>query len=67
VEPDYLPDLEVFVFSHVFILNVYTPPHGGVVGGDFPPYGVCGGASPWLGVWGPAGVRGKDPEGKISL
>jgi hypothetical protein len=78
VEPDYLPDSEVFVFQPCLYpmktlhpRSMYTLPHGGVQGG-VPP--LRGGAIPPAGGFGgkrpppPMGVRGqKSPKGKISL
>jgi hypothetical protein len=70
VEPDYLPDSEVFVFSPCLYPmktlhpgRMYTPPHGGVQGGLPPLWGppMAGGSRPL------AGVQEKAPEGKIAL
>jgi hypothetical protein len=69
VEPDYLPDSEVFVFSHVYTpwilytLEECTLLHTGECRGGYPLQGSGGKHSP-TGVW---GVRGEAPEGKISL
>jgi hypothetical protein len=73
VEPDYLPDSEVFCFSAVFIPHeVFTPQkyvHSSTWGsaeGGYPLCGVRGGYPP--GGTGPKrGFGGEAPEGKISL
>jgi hypothetical protein len=68
VEPDYLPDLEVFYFQsclypmkYLHPISMYTLPRGGVQRGGFPSAG-SGGAIPLargLGASGPpVGVRG---------
>jgi hypothetical protein len=73
VEPDYLPDLEVFYFQpclypmkYLHPRSMYTLPRGGVQRGGTPSAG-SGGAI-W-GVWGQAGPQqgfgGEAPEAKI--
>jgi hypothetical protein len=68
VEPDYLPDSEVFCFQpclypmkYLHPRSMYTLPRGGVQRGGTPSAG-SGGLSPQLGGLGasgpPAGVRG---------
>jgi hypothetical protein len=68
VEPDYLPDSEVFYFQpclypmkYLHPRSMYTLPRGGVQRGGTPSAG-SGGAIPRLGGLGasgpPAGVRG---------
>jgi hypothetical protein len=67
VEPDYLSDLEVFVFSRVYIpCRLYTPPHEGE--------GLQGGLSPLVGyagiippTGGGQGFGDESLEGKIAL
>jgi hypothetical protein len=77
VEPDYLPDSEVFYFQsclypmkYLHPRSMYTLPHGGVQRGGTPSAG-SGGLSPWLGGLGQAGPQrgfgGEAPEGKIAL
>jgi hypothetical protein len=68
VEPDYLPDSEVFCFSAVFIPHeVFTPQkyvHSSTWGsaeGGYPLCGVQGKVGPWL------GVRGRSPQRKNCL
>jgi hypothetical protein len=77
VEPDYLPDLEVFYFQpclypmkYLHPRSMYTLPRGGVQrggtpsvgsGGAIPPAGGSGGKGP------PAGVRGRSPRSKNCL
>jgi hypothetical protein len=63
VEPDYLPDLEVFYFQlclypmkYLHPRSMYTLPRGGVQRG-VPPLWGPGGLSPRLGVWGQAGPQ----------
>jgi hypothetical protein len=73
VEPDYLPDSEVFVLSAVFIPHeVFTPQkyvHSSTRGsaeGGYPLCGVLGGLSPWLGGLGASGGSGaKPPKQKL--
>jgi hypothetical protein len=71
VEPDYLPDSEVFYFQpclypmkYLHPRSMYTLPRRGVQRGGTPSAG-SGGAIPWLGGLGasgpPAGVRGRSP------
>jgi hypothetical protein len=78
VEPDYLPDSEVFYFQpclypmkYLHPRSMYTLPCGGVQRGGTPSAG-SGGLSPWLGglgASGPPGVRGglgeKPPKEKL--
>jgi hypothetical protein len=77
VEPDYLPDLEVFYFQpclypmkYLHPRSMYTLPRGGVQRG-VPPLRGPGGLSPLLGGLGasgpPAGVRGRSPRSKNCL
>jgi hypothetical protein len=77
VEPDYLPDSEVFCFQsrlypmkYLHPKSMYTLPCGGVQRGvtpsawskgAIPSVGGFGGKRPLMGVW------GRYPEGKISL
>jgi hypothetical protein len=68
VEPDYLPNLEVFYFQsclypmkYLHPRSMYTLPRGGVQRGDTPSVGSGGAIAP-IGVSG-----GKDLEEKISL
>jgi hypothetical protein len=76
VEPDYLPDLEVFYFQpclypmkYLHPKSMYTLPRGGVQEGGYPLCGVRGGYPPGWGVWGQAkrGFGGEAPEAKIAL
>jgi hypothetical protein len=67
VEPNYLPDSEVFVFQVCLYTmktlhprRMYTPPCGGVQGG-LPLLWGPGARGP------PMGVQGRSPEGKIPL
>jgi hypothetical protein len=71
VEPNYLPDSEVFYFQpclypmkYLHPRSMYTLPCGGVQRGGTPSAG-SGGLSPWLGGLGasgpPTGVRGQHP------
>ena len=53
MEPDYLPDLEVFIFQPCLYPmkslhpgRLYTPPHKGVQGGISPPTGSGGKRAP---------------------
>jgi hypothetical protein len=77
VEPDYLPDSEVFYFQpclypmkYLHPRSMYTLPHGGVQRGGTPSAGSRG-LSPWLGGLGErgplAGFGGEAPKGKIAL
>jgi hypothetical protein len=77
VEPDYLPDSEVFYFQlclypmkYLHPRSMYTLPRGGVQRGGTPSAGF-GGLSPQLGGLGASGplvgVQGRSPEGKIAL
>jgi hypothetical protein len=66
VEPDYLPDLEVFYFQpclypmkYLHPRSMYTLPRGGVQRGGTPSAG-SGGLSP-LGGWGQSGGSGAKP------
>jgi hypothetical protein len=75
VEPDYLPDSEVFYFQpclypmkYLHPRSMYTLPRGGVQRGGTPSVGVWGGYPPAGGKQGPqSGVRGQSPKGKIAL
>jgi hypothetical protein len=71
VEPDYIPDSEVFYFQsclypmkYLHPRSMYTLPRGGVKRG-VPPLRGPGGLSPQLGGLGasrpPAGVQGRSP------
>jgi hypothetical protein len=69
VEPDYLPDSEVFYFQpclypmkYLHPRSMYTLPRRGVQRGGYPLCGVRGGYPPGWGVWGQ-----EAPEGKIAL
>jgi hypothetical protein len=75
VEPDYLPDSEVFVFSAMFIPHedftpqkyVHSSTRGSAEGG-YPLCGVRGGYPPGWGVRGqaaPGGGSGKPPKEKL--
>jgi hypothetical protein len=76
VEPDYLPDSEVFYFQpclypmkYLHPRSMYTLPRGGVQRGGTPSAG-SGGLSPRLGGGkrAPSGGSGaKPPKGKIAL
>jgi hypothetical protein len=77
VEPDYLPDSEVFYFQlclypmkYLHPISMYTLPRGGVQRG-VPPLRGPGGYPPGWGVWGQVGPQwgfgGEAPEGKIAL
>jgi hypothetical protein len=78
VEPDYLPDSEVFYFQpclypmkYLHPRSMYTLPRGGVKRGGTPSTGSGGAIPPAWGVWGQVGPQrgfgGKAPEGKIAL
>jgi hypothetical protein len=67
VEPDYLPDLEVFYFQpclypmkYLHPRSMYTLPRGGVQRG-VPPLWGPGASGP------PAGVQGRSPRSKNCL
>jgi hypothetical protein len=64
VEPDYLLDSEVFVFSMFIPHEDFTPQNN-----VHPPWGSCRGASPLTGSRGKrdGGFGGEAPEGKIAL
>jgi hypothetical protein len=72
VEPDYLPDLEVFYFQpclypmkYLHPRSMYTLPCGGVQRGGTPSAG-SGGAIPRLGGLGQSGGSGaKPPKQKL--
>jgi hypothetical protein len=77
VEPDYLPDLEVFYFQpclypmkYLHPRSMYTLPRGECRGG-VPPLRGPGGYPPSWGVWGQAGpqrgFRGRSPRSKNFL
>jgi hypothetical protein len=73
VEPDYLPDSEVFYFhpclypmKYLHPRSMYTLPRGGVQRGGTPSAG-SGGAIPLAGGKGQAGVRGRSPRRKNCL
>jgi hypothetical protein len=68
VEPDYLPDSEVFYFQpclypmkYLHPRSMYTLPHGGVQRGGTPSAGGSGGKRA------PSGVRGQSPRRKNCL
>jgi hypothetical protein len=77
VEPDYLPDSEVFYFQPCLYPMKYLHPevctlfHAGECRGGVPPLRGPGGLSPGWGVWGQAGPQrgfgGEALEGKIAL
>jgi hypothetical protein len=76
VEPDYLPDSEVFYFQsclypmkYLHPRSMYTLPHGGVQRGGTPSAGSGGAIPPAGGSGGkpPAGVRGRSPRRKNCL
>jgi hypothetical protein len=71
VEPDYLPDLEVFYFQpclypmkYLHPRSMYTLPRGGVQRGGTPSAGSGGPIPPAGGSGGKAGVRGP-PKQKL--
>jgi hypothetical protein len=71
VEPDYLPDLEVFYFQpclypmkYLHPRSMYTLPRGGVQRG-VPPLRGRGGYPPAGGFWGQAGFGGEAPKEKL--
>jgi hypothetical protein len=73
VEPDYLPDSEVFYFQsflypmkYLHPRSMYTLPCRGVQRG-VPPLRGLGGLSPWLGGGVQREFGGEAPEGKIAL
>jgi hypothetical protein len=77
VEPDYLPNSEVFYFQpclypmkYLHPRSMYTLPRGGVQGGGTPSAG-SGGAIPLArgsrGKQAPSGVRGQSPRRKNCL
>jgi hypothetical protein len=70
VEPDYLPDLEVFYFQpclypmkYLHPRSMYTLPHGGVQRGGTPSVGSGGKRAPNGGSWAasPDGDSGAKP------
>jgi hypothetical protein len=73
VEPDYLPDLEVFYFQsclypmkYLHPRSMYTLPRGGVQRGGTPFARFGGGGIPWLGGLGASGGSGaKPPKEKL--
>jgi hypothetical protein len=77
VEPDYLPDLEVFYFQpclypmkYLHPRSMYTLPRGGVQRGGTPSAGSGGAIPPAGGSGGkraPRGFGGEAPEAKIAL
>jgi hypothetical protein len=71
VEPDYLPDSEVFYFQpclypmkYLHPRSMYTLPCGGVQRGGTPSAG-SGGAIPWLGGLGARGPQAGPPKEKL--
>jgi hypothetical protein len=77
VEPDYLPDSEVFYFQsclypmkYLHLISMYTLPRGGVQRGGTPSAG-SGGLSPRLGGLGARGPQrgfeGRSPRRKNCL
>jgi hypothetical protein len=74
VEPDYLPDLEVFYFQpclypmkYLHPRSMYTLPRGGVQRGGTPSVGSGGAIPPARGKQPPGGVRGRSPRRKNFL
>jgi hypothetical protein len=77
VEPDYLPDSEVFYFQpclypmkYLHPRSMYTLPRGGVQRGGTPSAGSRGAIPPAGGSGGKGpqrGFGGEAPEGKIAL
>jgi hypothetical protein len=78
VEPDYLPNSEVFYFQpclypmkYLHPRSMYTLPREGVQRGGTPSVGSEGAIPSAGGVWGQAtpqqGFGGEAPEGKIAL
>ena len=74
VEPDYLPDLEVFYFQpclypmkYLHPRSMYTLPRGGVQRGGTPFAGSEGAIPPVGGSGGKWGFGGEAPEEKIAL
>jgi hypothetical protein len=75
VEPDYLPDLEVFYFQpclypmkYLHPKSIYTLPRGGVQRGGTPSVGFGGAIPPAGGKWAPnRGSGATSPEEKIAL
>jgi hypothetical protein len=74
VEPDYLPDLEVFYFQpclypmkYLHPKSMYTLPRGGVQRGGTPSAGSGGAIPPAGGSGGKWGFGGEAPEAKIAL
>jgi hypothetical protein len=74
VEPDYLPDLEVFYFhlclcpmKYLHPRSMYTLPRGGVQRGGTPSAGSGGDIPLVRGSGGKRGFGGEAPEAKIAL
>ena len=74
VEPDYLPDSEVFYFQpclypmkYLHPISMYTLPRGGVQRGGTPSVGSRGAIPLVGGSGGKRGFMGKAPEEKIAL
>jgi hypothetical protein len=74
VEPDYLPDSEVFYFQpclypmkYLHPRSMYTLPRRGVQRGGTPSAGSGGAIPPAGGSGGKRGFRGEAPEEKIAL
>jgi hypothetical protein len=74
VEPDYLPDSEVFYFQpclypmkYLHPRSMYTLPRGGVQRGGTPSAGSGGAIPPAGGSGGKVGVRGRSPRRKNCL
>jgi hypothetical protein len=74
VEPDYLPDLEVFYFQpclypmkYLHPISMYTLPCGGGQRGCIPSVGFEGAIPPVGGSGDKRGFRGEAPEAKIAL
>jgi hypothetical protein len=74
VEPDYIPNLEVFYFQsclypmkYLHPRSMYTLPHGGVQRGGTLSVGSGGAIPPAGGSGGKRGFGGEAPEAKIVL
>jgi hypothetical protein len=74
VEPDYLPDSEVFYFQlclypmkYLHPRSMYIVPRRGVQRRGTPSAGSVGAIPPARGFEGKRGLGGEAPEGKIAL
>jgi hypothetical protein len=74
VEPDYLPDSEVFYFQlclypmkYLHPISMYTFPRGGVQRGGTPSAGFGGSIPPVGGFGSKRRFEGEAPKGKIAL